>query len=41
METLKNAVLAPFSNTSAQLTTPAKTAVVYAGLGLLLGVLMK
>lgn len=41
METLKNALLAPFSETSAGLTTPAKTAAVYIGIGFLLGVMMK
>lgn len=41
METLKNAFMAPFSSESAALTTPAKTAVVYGSIGLLVGVLLK
>lgn len=41
METLKNALLAPFSDEAAGKTTPAKSAVVYACVGLLAGVLLK
>lgn len=41
METLKNALLAPFSDEATGKTTPAKSAVVYCGIGLLVGVLLK
>lgn len=41
METITNALMAPFSDEKAALTTPAKTAVVYGAVGLLIGVLLK
>lgn len=40
MDTLKNALMAPFSDTAAAETTPLKTALVYAGIGLVIGVFM-
>lgn len=41
METIKNAFLAPFSDEAAQATTPAKTAVMYGILGLVVGLVLK
>lgn len=41
MDTLLNALLAPFSEERAAATSPAKTAVVYVGIGLVVGVLLK
>lgn len=40
METLKNAFMAPFSTDAAALTTPAKTAAVYAVAGVMVGLLL-
>lgn len=40
METIKNAFMAPFSETAAAATTPAKTAVAYLVTGLVLGTLI-
>lgn len=37
METVKNAFLAPFSDSAAAATTPAKTAAAYGVAGLLIG----
>lgn len=41
METIKNAFMAPFSETAAAATTPAKTAVAYLAAGLVVGILLK
>lgn len=41
METVKHAVLAPFSDASAALTTPAKTAVAYGCIGFLVAMLLQ
>lgn len=41
METIKNAYLAPFSDSAAAATTPAKTAVAYAIAGLAIGLFLK